>query len=1020
MDTMTRLAFSVYLVVTVFFVHCSGASETKFVRNRPKQLDLQETAVINELNISGAVLAESDEGFNLNTEEDSSGQGRKKRQITTTNPLLLLLRQECEGILLRWLIGNLPLSPDFHTSNSEFSHYNIYRETTFFITVRGRQPIASGKNIAELRNLKLQKWFDKFPPTGTRLYYAVTIVNNKGEEPRLVIPKQISFVGSFENVGTNPARFMPNIIQGSVMTHSVAYNNLRNEYFVVLDVDQNSDNIPDRVYGWRTNAQGRLLDNRVIDFTLSRVASREQGHPTVAFNPSTQEYLVAWHVSASLIQGGVHMIFAQKVYDNQTKTTSHAYGLVGSRFDYGFRPVTRPNLLYNSGSGGYVMSVVVNRPPKNLATVFVKPNGRNATVMVFYAGLVLGGKLFMDTRIQQVYIVYQVPTLAINLTSGNDATHKQYPYVILLSKASATGELLKIGSAMAKRYVIGYTREANAHIDGYFERGNGWLNVFWNNRENGRYVLNSSSLVGIPGLFLQETISHNCQQHRNVKNSASCFLPTSNAHIMIWEEGARLGGYLVKNGAFNPVRGIQRSAVVTYNARQRRALVVYQQTVYGRRVLFARNIAPSSSSRCSPRCRSNERCAMKDVCAPRNSVVVNNGSTCLKDNGGCSHICKSHPNGRTCSCRQNYTQALDGMKCFLTAAKPDVSLLYSTADSIWSVSVYYAEKRASFSRLPINARRIISLFYNAKDKYIYWSDSTLRKIYKAHLNGTNKQEIINGNVIVPGGMIVDPEARRLYWADTRIGTVFRSTLDGASVVSFITGINKPRDLTLHQKNRWLFWTNWGFLAKIERINTDGSNRVVLVQSGLLMPNGLTNDGKYLYWADTLFKRIEMSNLDGSGRITLTTKGINRPYGLGIAGHRLYWTDLSGHIRSLDKRHAYQEPEVLATGTTNAFSLQIYNGTAFLNALPVFTRLPSDQTVYASKSVLIRCSSNIAPITWYKDGKVLGPSRRHFKDRITGYLLIFKVSVSDTGLYTCEAKNVAGRIHASMSLTVKPK
>ena len=67
---------------------------------------------------------------------------------------------------------------------------------------------------------------------------------------------------------------MPSIIQGNVLTHSVAYNNFRNEYFVIMDVDQNRDNIPDRVYGCRINGLGQILGSRLIDFTLRGVSSK--------------------------------------------------------------------------------------------------------------------------------------------------------------------------------------------------------------------------------------------------------------------------------------------------------------------------------------------------------------------------------------------------------------------------------------------------------------------------------------------------------------------------------------------------------------------------------------------------------------------------------------------------------------------------------------------------------------------------------------------------------------------------
>lgn len=142
--------------------------------------------------------------------------------------------------------------------------------------------------------------------------------------------------------------------------------------------------------------------------------------------------------------------------------------------------------------------------------------------------------------------------------------------------------------------------------------------MFWNNQENGKKVISSASVVGIPGTFRKDPDTHECREHENVENSASCYLPTNNGHVMIWEKGTKLNGYLVKDGAFNPVRGTQRSAKVLYNSRQSRAFVVYQQNVSGSRVLFVRNIAPGSQSSCSKACNSSERCAMKDVCISRN------------------------------------------------------------------------------------------------------------------------------------------------------------------------------------------------------------------------------------------------------------------------------------------------------------------------------------------------------------------------------------------------------------------
>ena len=92
---------------------------------------------------------------------------------------------------------------------------------------------------------------------------------------------------------------------------------------------------------------------------------------------------------------------------------------------------------------------------------------------------------------------------------------------------------------------------------------------------------------------------------------------------------------------------------------------------------------------------------------------------------------------------------------------------------------------------------------------------------------------------------------------------------------------------------------------------------------------------------------------------------------------------------------------------------------------MFTRLPSNKTASVLYGVTIECSADAksddkATITWYKNGKVLSHSSRYYKDVLTGFLHILRVLVDDAGLYTCEARNDAGQINASMYLIVRQK
>ena len=62
--------------------------------------------------------------------------------------------------------------------------------------------------------------------------------------------------------------------------------------------------------------------------------------------------------------------------------------------------------------------------------------------------------------------------------------------------------------------------------------------------------------------------------------------------------------------------------------------------------------------------------------------------------------------------------------------------------------------------------------------------------------------------------------------------------------------------------RRLFWTDWGDEPKIERANTDASDRVTLVDSDLMWPNGLHIDFTGIFsYNFTLITLIEIIKSD---------------------------------------------------------------------------------------------------------------------------------------------------------------
>ena len=96
--------------------------------------------------------------------------------------------------------------------------------------------------------------------------------------------------------------------------------------------------------------------------------------------------------------------------------------------------------------------------------------------------------------------------------------------------------------------------------------------------------------------------------------------------------------------------------------------------------------------------------------------------------------------------------------------------------------------------------------------------------------------------------------------------------------SFVIGLSGNQWLTeKFQCNiRYMYWTDWGNNARIERAYMSGVGRRAIISSSLQWPNGLAIDfsAQKLYWTDAGFDRIERSNLDGSYRqVCLSTCAI---------------------------------------------------------------------------------------------------------------------------------------------------
>ena len=106
---------------------------------------------------------------------------------------------------------------------------------------------------------------------------------------------------------------------------------------------------------------------------------------------------------------------------------------------------------------------------------------------------------------------------------------------------------------------------------------------------------------------------------------------------------------------------------------------------------------------------------------------------------------------------------------------------------------------------------------------------------------------------------------------------------------------------------YLFWSDWGAAAAIERSALDGSDRTALVKDNITWPNGVTLDtgAKLVYWIDASHDTINSVDYNGNNRKIIfedLSLSLSKFHGfdLDITGDSIYFTDwLQNSIYSIN-------------------------------------------------------------------------------------------------------------------------
>ena len=214
--------------------------------------------------------------------------------------------------------------------------------------------------------------------------------------------------------------------------------------------------------------------------------------------------------------------------------------------------------------------------------------------------------------------------------------------------------------------------------------------------------------------------------------------------------------------------------------------------------------------------------------------------------------------------------------------------------------------------------------------YLYRSNVSITD----HHYGTTPPETIVSYTETIEGIAYDWVHKILYMTNTGNDSIELITMTGRHRKTIIDdNLYSPRGIAVDPRDdqNWIYWTDWGNKAKIERAHLDGSSRALVVATNIIWPNHLTIDyaDDRLFWTDGKLDSISSCDLDGKNvQVVYSDRSSTQhPFGITIFEKNVYWSDWrSNGIYQGDKKNGTSDPTKLATFINQPFGVKVYHET----------------------------------------------------------------------------------------------
>nr|XP_023018542.1 low-density lipoprotein receptor-related protein 6 [Leptinotarsa decemlineata] len=257
---------------------------------------------------------------------------------------------------------------------------------------------------------------------------------------------------------------------------------------------------------------------------------------------------------------------------------------------------------------------------------------------------------------------------------------------------------------------------------------------------------------------------------------------------------------------------------------------------------------------------------------------------CTRNNGDCSQLCLyRHNKTKVCACQIDYELLGDGRTCVI----PEAFLLFTKKGYIGRIGI---ENHNYEEIIPIaGIKQASSIDFDTNTMRIYWSDSKLRTIMRAFVNGSDAQKVIEAGLSAPEGIAVDWLGLNIYWTDPVSHRIEVSRLTGTSRRTLLWDeAYEPHSIVLDPMAGYMYWSE---LGSIRKATMDGKHQKILVTTTDLATSlTLDYDRRRLYWTERNPPVIKSVDLDGNDQTVIFSKEMREPIALTLYKDFIYWAD----------------------------------------------------------------------------------------------------------------------------------